>query len=75
MKNKHQIGAVVFIAHRGFVLQTTIESVQSDPKGECCAYSYAGRLLKDGTADPYVWESDVFTTFDGAAKRAIEQRQ
>lgn len=74
MNNKYKIGDLVFIAVRGFVLQTTVEAVQSDPAGNNCSYSYAGRINKDGTADPHAWEADVFQLFDHAAKRAKEQR-
>ena len=74
MNNKYNIGERVFIAIRGFVFQTTIEAVMSDPQGDNCSYSYAGRINKDGTADPHAWEHDIFPRFAHAAKRAQEQR-
>lgn len=74
MNNKYKIGDLVFIALRGFVLQTTIEAVQSDPSGNNCSYCYAGRHKKDGTVEPQAWEADVFQLFDHAAKRARKQR-
>lgn len=75
MNNKYKIGDLVFIALRGFVLQTTIEAVQSDPAGNNCSYCYAGRIKKDGTAEAQAWEGDVFQLFDHAAERARRQRE